>query len=59
MVAYLAGWKQEAFSESHLGSLIVYVVGPIVGAVLAALAFTKVIEPVMDKKSDANGCGCG
>ena len=59
LLAYLAGWKQAAFPDNHLGFLTVYVVGPIVGAILAALTFSKVVEPIMDKKSDSNGCGCG
>ena len=59
LLACLAGWKQAAFPDSHLGSLTVYVVGPIAGGILAALAFSKVVEPIMDKKSDSNGCECG
>ena len=59
LLAYLAGWKQAAFPDNHLGFLTVYVVGPIVGAILAALTFSKVVEPIMDKKSDSNGCECG
>jgi glycerol uptake facilitator protein len=59
LFAYLAGWKQAAFPDSHLGFLTVYVIGPIVGGTLAALTFKNVIEPIMRKKNDANGCGCG
>lgn len=58
LFAYLAGWKQAAFPDSHLGFLTVYVIGPIAGGTLAALTFKQVIEPIMRKKNDANGCGC-
>jgi len=59
LLAYLAGWKQAAFPDNHLGFLTVYVIGPIAGGVLAALTFRKVIEPIMHKKSDSSGCQCG
>lgn len=59
MLAYLAGWKQAAFPDSHLGFLTVYVIGPIAGGILAALAFRKVIEPIMHRKSDTDACRCG
>jgi glycerol uptake facilitator protein len=59
LLAYLAGWRQAAFPDSHLGFLSVYVVGPIAGGTLAALMFSKVIGPIMDKRSDSNRCACG
>ena len=59
LFAYLAGWKQAAFPDNHLGFLTVYVLGPTVGGTLAALTFKKVIEPIMRKKNDSNGCECG
>lgn len=42
IVGYLVGFRTMAFSWNVV---IVYVLGPIVGAVLASLFFTKVLEP--------------
>ena len=58
LLAYLAGWKQAAFPGRHLGFLVVYVVGPVAGGALAALAFRMVIEPAMRNKSNSTGCEC-
>ncbi len=49
----LAGW---GWSAMPAGSLIVYVLGPIVGGSLAALLFTRVIEPTM--KTGKGSCSC-
>lgn len=58
LFAYLAGWRQAAFPDGRFGFLTVYVVGPIVGGVLAALTFRKVVEPAMRRKSHSDGCAC-
>ena len=56
--AYLAGWREAAFPDTHFGFLTVYVIGPIVGGLFAALIFGTLIKPLMTKKSDINKCHC-
>jgi glycerol uptake facilitator protein len=56
--AYLAGWKEAAFPDSHWGFLTVYVLGPITGGILAALLFEKIIKPVMSNRGNVKTCGC-
>lgn len=56
MVAWLFGWKQAAFPDHSGGFLFVYIIAPIVGAVLAALFFVKILEPAM--KRPAGSCNC-
>ena len=48
----LVGWKNIAFT---MDAFIVYVLAPLIGAGLAAIFFTKVIEPMQNSK---NSCGC-
>lgn len=55
--SYLAGWKQAAFPDRNFG-LLVYGLGPLLGGAIAALIFTKVIEPVMAARSSQPGCVC-
>lgn len=52
IVAYFVGWKNIAFT---MDAFIVYVLAPLIGAGLAAIFFTKVIEPMQNSK---NSCGC-
>ncbi len=57
MVALLAGWGPAAFPDEGYGFLVVYVAGPLLGAALAALVFTRIVEPAMKKKSmDVHCC---
>ena len=56
--AYLAGWKNAAFPDSHWGFLTVYVLGPVVGGILAALTFEKIVKPIMSNKSKQKTCKC-
>jgi glycerol uptake facilitator protein len=58
MFAYLAGWREAAFPDSHWGFLTVYVLGPITGGGLAALLFEKIIKPIMFNKSNVKTCKC-
>jgi glycerol uptake facilitator protein len=58
LFAYLAGWHQAAMPDNRYGFLIVYVVGPICAAILAALLFRKIVEPIMLKKNSDTGCNC-
>jgi len=50
LFAMLAGWQDAAFPDAEMGFLAVYVLGPIAGGLLAALVFTKLIEPLMSAK---------
>lgn len=54
--AYLAGWRQAAFPDNHWGFVTVYVLGPTVGGILAALVFGKIVEPAMSSKNDSMMC---
>lgn len=56
--AYLAGWKEAAFPDSHWGFLTVYVLGPITGGILASLLFEKIVKPIMSNRSNAKTCKC-
>jgi glycerol uptake facilitator protein len=56
--SYLAGWKNAAFQDKHYGFLTVYVLGPFVGGTVAALFFTKIIQPLMlHKQQIEKACG--
>ena len=52
VVGWFVGWKNIAFSTD---TFIVYTIAPLIGAGLAAIFFTKVIEPMQNSK---NSCGC-
>ena len=56
--AYLAGWREAAFPDSHGGFFTVYVLGPVVGGILAALTFEKIVKPIMSNKSNSKTCKC-
>lgn len=58
LFAYLAGWNHAAMPDNQYGFLIVYVVGPVCGAILAALLFRNIIEPIMLKKNGVSICNC-
>jgi glycerol uptake facilitator protein len=58
MFAYLAGWKEAVFPDSHWGFLTVYVLGPITGGILAALLFEKIVKPIMSNRSNSKTCKC-
>ncbi|MBI4849668.1 MAG: aquaporin [Nitrospirae bacterium] len=58
MFAYLAGWKNAALPDNRYGFLIVYVLGPLAGGILASIVFTYVIEPIMKNKSNETNCNC-
>jgi glycerol uptake facilitator protein len=47
--AYLAGWQKAAMPDEHYGFLSVYVLGPIIGGVLASVMYTNVVGPLMNK----------
>jgi len=56
MVAWLMGWGDAAFPDRIGGFFFVYVLAPVIGAVIASLFFIRVIEPAMAVPS--NSCCC-
>ena len=50
LVAYLTGWGQIAIPGPKGGFLVVYILAPILGGILAAAIFTKIIQPLMESK---------
>lgn len=50
LFAYLAGWKSIAIPGPKDGFFIVYILGPIIGGIISALLFTKLVQPFMDVK---------
>jgi len=57
LVAYLAGWDRVAIPGPKGGFLVVYVLGPVLGGVLAAFIFTRIIQPLMEGRVICAG-GC-
>jgi glycerol uptake facilitator protein len=55
LFSYLAGWGRASFPDNNFG-LLVYGFSPVFGASLAALFFTKVVEPIFLAKNDAENC---
>ena len=50
LFSYLAGWKSIAIPGPKGGFFTVYVLGPIIGGVISALLFAKLIQPLMISK---------
>lgn len=56
--AYFVGWGNGAMPDSGFGFIIVYGLGPVLGGLLAALVFRKIIEPILLAKKVDNNCNC-
>ena len=56
MVALMAGWGAAAFPDQSGGFFFVYILGPIIGGILAALFFVYVLEPAMKRSSIRCDC---
>lgn len=56
LVAWMAGWGDAAFPDHSGGFFFVYILSPLIGGLLAALFFVKILEPVMRRKS--RSCDC-
>ena len=56
MVAWMTGWGAATFPDQNGGFFLVYVLGPIIGAMLASLFFVYAFEPTM--KSSSEKCDC-
>jgi glycerol uptake facilitator protein len=59
IVAYLAGWGPVAIPGPRGGFFVVYVLAPLLGGIVAAMAFRLVIAPLMTAKAQTpNICAC-
>ena len=56
LVALMFGWGSWAFPDDKGGAFWVYILAPVIGGMLAALAFTKVIEPGMKNAGQTECC---
>lgn len=56
LFAWMAGWREAAFPDKQYGFIIVYVFGPILGGAAASLFFTRLLEPLMVKDTEACDC---
>ncbi|MDP2889864.1 MAG: MIP/aquaporin family protein [Bacteroidota bacterium] len=56
MVAWIFGWGPAAFPDQSGGFFLVYILGPIVGAMLASLFFVFAFEPTMKRSSEKCDC---
>jgi glycerol uptake facilitator protein len=56
LFAYLAGWGRVAIPGPSGGFFTVYVLGPLTGGVLSALLFSRVLQPIMERKTSTCGC---
>lgn len=54
ILAYIAGWKDAAMPDKHYGFLTVYVLGPILGGMVAGYVFHTFMEPVILKKHQSS-----
>ncbi|MEN8135617.1 MAG: MIP/aquaporin family protein [Thermodesulfobacteriota bacterium] len=55
LFAWLAGWGSAAFPDDRYGFIVIYVLAPLVGGIVASLLFVRILEPMMNKK---NNCSC-
>jgi glycerol uptake facilitator protein len=58
LFAWLAGWGDAAFPDKHFGFLTVYVLSPCIGASAAAMLFTRVLQPLMNKTDMPSKYNC-
>ena len=58
LFSMIAGWGKAALPDQNFGHLTIYCLGPVVGASLASLVFTRIIEPLMKRKGQGDGCLC-
>jgi len=56
LVAWLAGWDKAAFPDQIGGFFFVYILGPMLGGVIASLFFIHILEPAM--KHSPVQCNC-
>jgi len=56
LVAWACGWGDAAFPDHVGGFFYVYIVAPIIGGIIAAFFFVRVLEPAM--KNSSVQCDC-
>lgn len=56
MVAWIFGWGPASFPDRNGGFFFVYILGPMLGAVIAALFFVHALEPTMNHTSEKCDC---
>jgi glycerol uptake facilitator protein len=56
MVAWATGWGSAAFPDQTGGFFLVYILGPVLGGILAALFFVHILEPAMKRSSIQCDC---
>jgi glycerol uptake facilitator protein len=56
MVAWIFGWGSAAFPDKSGGFFLVYILGPIIGAMLASVFFVFAFEPTMKQTSEQCDC---
>ena len=56
IVAMLAGWGSAAFPDSSGGFFWVYMLAPVLGGLAGGLLFTRVVQPIMERKEEPCGC---
>lgn len=57
VVAMIMGWGQAAQPDTCGGAFWVYILAPIIGGIVAAILFTKLYEPLMNRQN--SDCCCG
>jgi len=56
LVAWASGWGNAAFPDYSGGFFYVYILAPIVGGIIAALFFVRILEPAMKRSSVQCDC---
>ena len=56
LVAWLVGWDKAAFPDQVGGFFFVYILGPMLGGVIASIFFVHILEPAM--KHSPVQCNC-
>jgi glycerol uptake facilitator protein len=51
LVAWLMGWNDAAFPDQQGGFFFVYILGPLLGGIIAAGFFVRILEPAMKTPS--------
>ena len=58
LVAWVTGWGPAAFPDQVGGFFFVYILGPIIGGMLASLFFVYFLEPAMKSSNPKCDCNC-